>query len=91
MVIPAKSADIERPDIEARLPLYDPFRNHSSRAPAGSNAESIKPRRDKAVVQLRGWAHNGVAVRRESFRTVYQPGDAGFFQARGALYSRNGE
>ena len=91
VVIRAESADIERPDIQARLTLYDPFRHHPSRAPARSNAESVKPHRDKAVFQLRGWAHNGVAIRRESFRTIYQPGDAGIFQARGTLHSRNRE
>ena len=90
-VVRAEPADIKGPDIQTRFSFDDPFGHHAACSAACCDAERVESHRHKAVIQLRGRTHNGVAVRREGFRTVYQPGDAGFFQARGALYSRNGE
>ena len=88
LVVRTETADVQGPDVQARLSFDNPFRHHFPGTAAGGNPESIETGGHKAVVQLRRRPHDGVAVRGKAFRTVDQPGDPRLHETRRPSHGR---
>src|SRR5215813_15028259 len=83
-VVEGEAADIQRPQVEARLSVYDPLGHHLAGPTAAGDAVG-EAGADEAIVELRRLAHDELAVRRERDRTVDQLTDAHLLDDRRAL------
>ena len=73
---PAKAANIDGPEIIGRRASGDPFGQRHPRAAARGDAIGVEARADVEAGQLRGFAKDKVAIRREAFGAVDQLFDA---------------
>ena len=76
-MVPAKAANIDRPEIVRWLALGDPFGEHHAGAAARRDAERVEAGSDKDAAHLRRFAEDEVPVGGEAFRSIDELLDAG--------------
>ena len=79
-----KAPDVDHPQVERRLAVDDPLRQHPAGAAARRDAERIEAGTHEHVGALRRQAEDEIAVRRETLRPVDHLLDAGGLQRRDA-------
>ena len=81
-MVPAEAADVDRPQIERRLALGNPFGERHAGAAARRDAEGVEAGPDIDAAHLRRFAEDEVPIGREAFRSVDELLDAGRLHGR---------
>src|ERR1041384_1057558 len=86
-VVLSEAVNIDRPEIEGRLALGDPFGERHAGTTSGRDTERVEPGADIYAANLGSLAENEVAIGREAFRAIDELLDARRLHGRNAAYS----
>ncbi len=89
LVVPVEAGeapDVDRGQVQARLPLGDPLGQRPPGSARGCDADGVEAGPDEEVPQLRCLAEDELVVRGEALRAVVEHLDPGLGQRRDPLY-----